>query len=197
MRFKYAKATRSEVPPDAFVHALRQTFPSVHAAAVGCGCGYKFMQRVLAGQPVSKARLEAAMHCFNADVDETSALRLGMRGIIGSSNVGSAKLVDLLQQAARFVELFDGKLKLTATTRGYYVFPPRDTILRLVLAYEECRELVRSLHEECPEYDDLVFRKAKNLRQQLTDAHRSQQGSTMNAEKSVVRRRVRRKLSQK
>ncbi len=120
------------------------------------GVSEKTAGRLLKNQPVHRDQLDHAMaNFYGGQAGGTLAVQFQT---MPPRSRTIRKVLALLRAAADFVAGFRSVLRLSRTTRSYWVFPPRLTLRHLVEVLEECDDLLYRMHHECPKYDRAVFR---------------------------------------
>lgn len=168
------KVDTPKVAVDAdFVEDLHTLCRSVDEVSKVCGVTTTQAKKLLSGSLVKADVLERAKACFYADRE----LCIGnqIRAVLGRGDQGSATVLQLLQQAARFVQNFRKELKIPEAQRPTYILPPRDTLLRLVLTCEECYNLLVEIQRQCPESANAIYAQADILRAQIVNASKRSQ----------------------
>lgn len=149
-------------PPLKFQMDLRYAASTLRRRAILCGIGKDMVRRIMDGLPVSVARLEMAMTNFYKR-ESDSLLRTQMVGMIDGSTAASWTFLRLLRGLAGIVQNYGEAMKLGKDIKAVYVFPPRDTIVKMIDAIAAGEKVLKEIHKICPEYDSLVFRNAKAL----------------------------------
>ena len=152
-------------PSPQFIHDLKErcrTFVEVQRA---CGVPINVAHRLWDGKPVHKEILDMAQQHLYGKYDKPM-LRLQMDALKGMGKSHLQRLTNVLHAAAEIVDKYGSILTLKVDEPKYWVFPPRDTLLRLATAVADCRKVLAQLHSECPEYD-YVFRNLPDLRKKL------------------------------
>ena len=153
------------VPPASFVNDLSISCPTVADIQRRCGVSVNDARKLLGGGTVSAEMLEAAMKAFyDGGGDLMIPLQLESCNL---SRKRKDKLVSLMRAAAKFVEEYEDILKVSIDERKYWVFPPRDVLLRFVVLREDLRRMLWMVWRQCPSKRGLFFKDTPKLRAQF------------------------------
>jgi hypothetical protein len=159
-------------PPITFVHDLRYMCKSAADIQRACNVSVRTAKRLRDMQPVRRYVLEAALRTFYGE-SEGSTLRQQMKINMSKSGSGRKSFLDMLKAMVRYVQEFRVPLRVSKCDRRYWVFPPRDTMRRMMNMHIECEAVLRKICKECPEYCDMIFEGAQELRERLSKRYKN------------------------
>lgn len=153
--------------PSYVTDKLRQTCATLKDVQAVCGVSKYVAGQLHAGGRVYARTLNEVL--VNLDLIQKNALKYRLESQIGVSAITRMRMLTYLEHMARLVYDYKDKLVLSPQARQYYVFPPRDVMSRLSGAIEAAHKQLRQMHDECPEYDYIIFRKAPKLLDEFQD----------------------------
>ena len=170
LRWKMSKRKENldEIPPATFVHDLNYACNTFRDVQRLCGVSVVAAHRLLAGEPVRRDVLLPAMSVFYGN-NVMSPIKIQMEAQRKLGVKRWRRLTGMLRAAARFVNDYYDSLRIRVDESVYWVFPPRDTLLRLSNVCSECRELLKLIHKTCPEYDKDIYSDTPDLLNKLSE----------------------------
>ena len=153
-------------PPASFIQDLTFACPTVAAVQRRCGVSVSEARRLLNGDTLAMPTLDAAMQAF---YDKDSDMMIPLQLETGKmSRKRKDKVIALIRAAAKFVEDYANVLKISVDERKYWVFPPKDTLLRFVKIREDLRDMLWLIWRQCPNKRKLFFKDAPLLWEQFS-----------------------------
>jgi len=126
----------------------------------------------------------------NVAHDDKNILRLRMQNILAGRWSGIQSLLTRLTYLAKMVQDYEELFPVSAHLKYYWHLSPRLEIRNISLALEEAKKLLVQLHDECPEFDKIVFLQAPELYAQITKPERVAERRAAEARRAERRRKA-------
>lgn len=140
-----------DVPPGV-LHDIKYTFANPTEAAKAFGMSRNMMRYLYQHGRTHKSKLDGMIAVLYGAESPAQLLRAQLEVSLKPAALKkNVTLPKLLRALFLFVEVFDGMLDVADCTLNYYVFPPRNTLRSLVLAYRACRDLADRIRTGCPD----------------------------------------------
>lgn len=134
---------------------------STMALARALGCGRHAASALKEGRALPSAIVdEVERNVFHM---EDGTMRARMLSMLGWNRKAAASFIARMQTLAELVQTYRSQLPVPSGDMTVYTFQPRLMVKVMTLAIEQAYWTFVRLHDECPEFDKLVFAKAPEL----------------------------------
>ena len=131
------------------------------ALARALGCGELAVKALKEGRALPRELLDAMER--NAFHREDGTMRVRMLSLLRMRKRETTRIIGKIQDIAAIVQEYREALPATHDVRQMYTFQPKLLVRVMSLAIEQSYWTLARLHDECPEFDQLVFAKAPSL----------------------------------
>lgn len=140
------------------------------ALARALGCGELAVKALKEGRALPRELLDAMER--NAFHREDGTMRVRMLSLLRMRKRETARIIGKIQDIAAIVQAYREALPATHDVRQMYAFQPKLMVRVMSLAIEQSYWMLARLHDECPEFDRLVFAKALSLLAEIEELPR-------------------------
>lgn len=158
-------------PPEEFVQDVEKASDKeIKEVSRLCGISRASAKMLLNRVQLPRIYLDEAQRNFYHR--QEGSLRVRMLNILKGPISLKWSMLRRLRAVAEMVEKYRDTMYLNTQQSYFYLFPPRDMVRKVASTLNMCYGQLQQLHQECPEFDKLIFRNAPKLLKELIEVEK-------------------------